>query len=108
VAPLAIPHASDPYDRSYPYEEVHVMTVSFVDDDMKVEEELKDAADLFRTDFGFSVSQKCRIPSQQPTNHLKRALKSFTGNYGNKRDGLLILVIACHGILREGELILGR
>ena len=98
----------DPYEAAYPYKAVHVQTVSFEDDDMRVQDELDDVTDLFQTDFGFHTHRPCIIPSSNPTKMLSRRLSDFSRKYGGTRDNLVIMFIACHGILRDGELILGR
>jgi hypothetical protein len=105
--PFADAHYDDHFVGSYPYRSVQALALSFEDDDMNVAGEIQDLCDVLTLDYGFET-RGYSIPSHRPTTSVTKFLGSFMNSHGQSRDTLVVIFVACHGTIKEGELVLGR
>jgi hypothetical protein len=75
------------------YSQVHVLLLSWVDDDLGVAREIRGLRHVFRDMYNFQV-QEYQIPSLKPDRALKRRVSNFLDIDGN--DTLLILYYGGH------------
>ena len=82
------------------YSKVHVLLISWVDDDLGVLRELQDLETVFTSSFNYDV-ETWGIPRNKSQRRLKERVMQFVNNYeGN--DSLLILYYAGHAIRANG------
>jgi hypothetical protein len=78
-----------------PYQSVHVLLLSWVEDDLGILFEIKRLKHVFREWFNYQV-ETYQIPSIKPDTALKRCILEFLGIFDAK-DALLIVYYAGHG-----------
>lgn len=79
------------------YRAVHVLLLSWVNDDLKVEIEIQRLFRVFEELYGFGVAWWL-IPSDDSHNELGDRLRSFTKQYAQE-DTLLIIYYGGHGYI---------
>ena len=90
-------------NRKYRYQEVHVLLLSWEDDDLGVVDEVVELEDVFRKDYGCQTVERWEIPSLKPYSNLEDKLYLFKKNYSSS-DNLLIVYYAGHGYLDYSRL----
>ena len=90
-------------NSKYRYKEVHVLLLSWEDDDLGVVDEVVELEDVFRKDYGCETVERWEIPSLKPYSNLEDKLYLFRKNYSSC-DNLLIVYYAGHGYLDYSRL----
>ena len=90
-------------NSKYRYKEVHVLLLSWKDDDLGVVDEVVELEDVFRNDYGCRTVERWEIPSLRPYSNLEEKLYLFRKSYSSS-DNLLILYYAGHGYLDYSRL----
>ncbi|PQE30538.1 homeobox domain containing protein [Rutstroemia sp. NJR-2017a WRK4] len=89
---------------AFAYSEVHVLFLSWHpdDDDLHVEQEVKELDDVFRNTFGYKTTQRIlkQDPDKSPQNQITFFLAEFVLKHDH-RDNLLIIYYAGHGKLGD-------
>ncbi|KAI9803615.1 MAG: hypothetical protein M1826_004956 [Phylliscum demangeonii] len=85
------------YYAASPYSAVHVLLLSWTEDDLGVAEELAVLRQVLQEDYRYSV-EEYTIPSAKSHNTLQDRLREFTREY-EKSDSLLIVYYGGHGYL---------
>lgn len=80
------------------YREVHVLMLSWKDDDLNVACEIGKLKDIFITSYRYSV-ETWEIPYEKPATRLQARMAQFLEHDG--RDSLLIVYYAGHAIQDE-------
>ncbi len=88
---------------TYIYKEVHVLLLSWEDDDLGVIAEVAELEKVFRKDYGYHTVRKWEIPSLKPYSTLEDELYRFRKDHSSK-DNLLIIYYAGHGYLDYSRL----
>ena len=83
------------------YSAVHVLLLSWEDDDLKVNVEVDQLQNTFEKWYGFNVSNK-KIPSEKAHSALGRVIRDFSERLG-QGDNLLIVYYGGHGYLNESR-----
>ena len=86
------------------YSKAHVLLLSWEDDDLGVDKEIKDLRRVFEQRYRFEVEEH-RIPSKRPDKNVKKRVLDFLGNDDNDdNDGNeTLLVVYYAGHARRGE-----
>ena len=91
-----------PSDK-YPYKEVHILLLSWEDDDLGVFDEVIELEDVFRKDYGYHSVRRWEIPTLKPYSKLEDELYLFRKDHSSN-DNLLIVYYASHGYLDYSRL----
>jgi len=75
---------------AYPYKEVHVLMLSWVEDDLGVLEEIQTLQRVFRELYHFSTTAHIRIPSEDPYAGVERKIDDLK-RFWSHPDNLLIV-----------------
>ncbi|KAK3616679.1 hypothetical protein LTR22_026986 [Elasticomyces elasticus] len=82
---------------------VHVLLISWADDDLKSENDLKRLQKIFIKTYGYTA-EHYKIPSENlPEWELEFQLMKTRKQYGMESDSLLIIVYGGHGAIRERD-----
>ena len=90
-------------NNKYRYKEVHVLLLSWEDDDLGVVDEVVELEDVFRKAYGCQTVRRWEIPSLKPYSKLEDQLYRFRKKYSSS-DNLLIVYYAGHGYLDYSRL----
>lgn len=88
----------------HPYSAVYVLLLSWKDDDLGVDTEIRKLEVVFGDAYGFFV-QRFLIPNEEPDEALAEVLKDFVQRYKSPQS-LLIVYYGGHGSLNDARLAL--
>lgn len=83
------------------YAAVHVLLLSWEDDDLNVDEEAKGLQNVLEEFYGFST-ERWKIPSNRSNIQLQSKLVDFQETH-DKEDNLLIVYYGGHGYLNDNR-----
>jgi hypothetical protein len=85
------------------YAAVHVLLLSWEDDDLGVVKEIDELYDIFRALYGFQV-EEFKIPPRESDDAVHQVLNTFVKGHQSSRT-LLLVYYGGHGFLNQSRLL---